>query len=52
MVPFERELIDRNQLDLKQIKWINNYHKKVFNNIKDFMLKNEIQELEKACSII
>ena len=35
MVPFERELIDREQLDLKQIKWINNYHNNVFKKLAD-----------------
>ena len=35
MVPFERELIDRKQLDLKQIKWINNYHNNVFEKLAD-----------------
>lgn len=35
MVPFERELIDKEQLDLKQIKWINNYHSTVFEKLSD-----------------
>ena len=52
MAPIDKELINKKLLSLEEKKWLNNYHKKVFNNIKDFMLKNEIQELKKACSII
>ncbi len=52
MAPIDKELINKDLLNLKEKKWLNNYHKKVFNNIKDFMLKNEIQELRKACSTI
>ena len=52
MAPIDRELINKKLLSLEEKRWLNNYHKKVFNKIKGFMLKNEIQELKKACSII
>jgi len=52
MVPIDKELINKKLLNSKERKWLNNYHKKVFDNIKGFMLKNEIKDLKKACSII
>ncbi len=52
MAPIEKELIDKKLLTLNEKKWINSYHKKVYENIKGFMIKNEIKELKKACSII
>tara|TARA_B100001057_G_scaffold440602_2_gene474620 strand:- start:243 stop:1961 length:1719 start_codon:yes stop_codon:yes gene_type:complete len=52
MAPIDKELINKKLLSLEEKKWLNNYHKKVFNNIKGFMLKNEIQELKRACSTI
>ncbi len=52
MVPIDKELIDMNILREHEIKWINNYHKTVFNNLKNYMNKEEITELKKACSVI
>ena len=33
-------------------KWLNNYHKKVFRNLKSAKNKKEKIELQKACSAI
>ena len=52
MAPIEKELIDINLLNNKEKKWINDYHKKVFNNLKNGMYKNDFIELKKACSAI
>ena len=52
MTPIDKNLIDKNMLNEKEKRWLNNYHKKVFNNIKSFMNKFEIIELKKACSAI
>ena len=52
MAPIEKELIDINLLNNKEKKWINDYHKKVFNNLKNGMYKNDLIELKKACSAI
>ena len=52
MAPIEKELIDINLLNNKEINWINDYHKKVFNNLKNGMYKNDLIELKKACSAI
>ena len=52
MVPIEKELIDKNLLNPKEKNWINNYHQKVFKCLKKYMYKNDLIELEKACSNI
>ena len=52
MAPIEKELIDINLLNNKEKNWINDYHKKVFKNLKSGMYKNDLIELKKACSAI
>ena len=52
MVPIEKDLIHEKLLNTEEKKWINLYHKKVYENIKSFMVKDEIRYLKKACSII
>ena len=45
-------LINKDLLNQREVRWLNNYHKKVYKNIKKYMSKNEILELNKACSSI
>ena len=52
MAPIEKELIDVNLLNNKEKNWINDYHQKVFKNLKSGMYKNDLIELKKACSAI
>ncbi len=52
MAPIEKELINKNLLNKNEKKWINQYHRKVYNSIRGFLIKNELQELRKACSTI
>ena len=52
LAPIDKELIDMSILNKKEKKWLNNYHKKVFNSLKDKMNNDEILELKKACSAI
>ena len=52
MAPIDRELIDKNLLNKNEKKWLNNYHRKVFDILKNKMNKNEIIDLKKACSVI
>ena len=52
MAPIDRELIDKNILNEKEKSWINDYHKRVFNNLKKFMNKTEELELRRSCSTI
>ena len=52
MVPIDKDLIDKKFLNNQERNWLNNYHKKVYNNLKNEMNKSEILELKKACSAI
>ena len=52
MAPIDKNLIDQSLLSKNETRWINNYHKKVFANLKNAMNKNEFLELKKACSAI
>ena len=52
MAPIDKDLIVQEDLSINEKKWLNNYHKDVFRNLKNFMNKVEIVELQKACSAI
>jgi len=52
MAPIDKSLIDKRMLNKNEIKWLNNYHSKVFNNLKKFMNKPELVELKNSCSNI
>ena len=52
LAPIDKDLIDKSLLSKNEINWLNNYHKRVFNNLKYKMNKIEIIELKKACSAI
>ena len=52
MAPIDKDLIKETLLNANERKWINNYHKKVFNNLSNAMSNSEIAELKKACSAI
>ena len=52
MAPIEKDLIIQENLNKNEKKWLNNYHKVVFNNLKNSMSKIETLELKKACSAI
>ena len=50
LVPIEKELINKKLLKKDEKVWLNLYHKKVYKSINKFMIKNEIEDLKKACS--
>ena len=52
LVPIDKSLINLKILKKNEINWLNNYHQNVFNNLKKFMTKIELLELDKACSKI
>ena len=52
MAPIDKELIDLKILNKSEKKWLNNYHKKVYDNLCKFMNKTELLELSKSCSAI
>ena len=52
MAPIDKDLIDQKILNKKEKEWLNEYHKKVFKNLKPFLNKGEKIELKKSCSAI
>ncbi len=52
VAPIEKDLINKKILNKIEIKWINNYHKKVKKNLSRFMSLKEKTDLVKACSPI
>ena len=52
LAPIDKDLIDKNILNKNEKKWINKYHKKVFDKLKSAMNKSEILDLKNACSAI
>ena len=51
-VPFDKDLIELGLLDNKERELLNNYHKKVYENISPYLDKDEKEWLENACSEI
>ena len=52
VAPIDKDLINIKILNKDEKNWLNNYHKKVFDSLKEFMNKIEIIDLKKACSAI
>jgi len=52
LVPIDKSLIEKKLLNKNEINWLNNYHYKVFSNLKKFMNKSELIELKNSCSVI
>ena len=48
MAPIEKDLIIRESLNKNEKKWLNNYHKTVFKNLKKFMNKIEAFRTSKS----
>jgi Xaa-Pro aminopeptidase len=49
MVPIDKSLIEKKLLTKNEIIWINEYHCKIFKNLKKFMNSSELKELRKYC---
>ena len=52
LAPIDKSLIKKELLNKNEIKWLNNYHLKVFYNLKKYMYKTELIELKNFCSNI
>jgi len=52
LAPIDKSLIEKKLLNKNEIDWLNNYHIKVFNNLKKFMNRLELIELKNSCSNI
>ena len=52
LAPIDKSLIQKKLLNKIEIKWLNNYHSKVYNNLKKYMNKEELIKLKSSCSNI
>ncbi len=52
MAPIDKSLILKKNLKKKEIYWLNQYHKTVYKNLKNFMNSSELFDLKQACSNI
>jgi len=50
--PFDRDLIDAKYLNKDEIKHLNNYNKKVYSTLKNYLLKDVRKWLKKECEEI
>ena len=50
--PIDKDLIVKKLLNKKEIFWLNQYHKTVFQKLKKYMNKNELMNLRESCSNI
>ena len=46
LVPLDKNLINKKMLSSKELIWINNYHKKVYNSLKKYMKKLDLKDLK------
>jgi len=52
LAPIDKNLIQKKLLNKTEIKWINQYHAKVYYKLKKYMNKNELVDFKKSCSNI
>ena len=52
MAPIDKELINKSMLSSNEKKWLNNYHRKVYENLKSGMNGNDLLDLKLACLAI
>jgi len=52
LAPIDKSLIEKKLLNKRETKWLNDYHSKVFNNLKKFMNRHELIQLKNSCSNI
>ena len=47
---FDKKLINKYLLTPDEIKWIDTYHSQVFNKLKKYLSKQELEWLKSSCS--
>jgi len=52
LAPIDKSLIQKRLLNKSEINWLNNYHSKVYRNLKKYMNRSELNKLKDACSNI
>ncbi len=52
LAPIDKNLININLLNSREISWLNKYHRKVQLRLQKFMKKKEVEDLKLACSAV
>ena len=52
LAPIDKTLIQKKLLNKSEIKWLNQYHSKVYYKLKKYMDKSELTDFKKSCSNI
>ena len=52
LAPIDKSLVEKKLLTDYEKNWLNAYHLRVYKNLKRFMNKFEVSQLEQACSNI
>ena len=52
LAPIDKTLIEKKLLKKNEIYWLNEYHEKVYKNLKKYMNKHELSDLKSYCSNI
>ena len=52
IAPIDKNLIQKKLINKEEIQWLDNYHSKVYSNLKSYMNKSEIVKLRELCSNI
>ena len=52
LAPIDKTLVEKKLLTSFEKQWLNDYHQRVFKNLKQFMNKFELTQLKQACSNI
>jgi len=52
LAPIDKSLVEKKLLTSTERNWLNTYHQRVFKNLKQFMNKFQLTQLELACSNI
>ena len=50
LAPLDKKLINKYLLTPDEIKWIDTYHSQVFNKLKKYLSKQELEWLKSSCS--
>ena len=52
LAPIDKTLIQKKLLNKSEIKWLNQYHSRVYYKLKKYMDKSELADFKKSCSNI
>ena len=52
LAPIDKSLIQKSLLNNVELNWLNSYHSNVYNQLKKFMNRSELVQLENSCSYI